>query len=166
MQDGLGGHHGAVPMVVAAGGLCLTGWLLVVPHSCITTGGKLVVTTEKLRQALNSVSCAGTWTRYLGRYLMVSREPEEQALTPCPDPDCPLKHCLAVSAAGSRKPLDVAVERSLSEIISSQSKSNPQLWPVKLKKLCSFWMENDFSSCLKILAEFDGAGIERSKGHT
>lgn len=48
MQDGLGGHHGAVPVVVAAGGLCLAGWLLVVPHSCITTRGKLV-TSEKLR---------------------------------------------------------------------------------------------------------------------
>jgi len=51
MQDGLGGHHGAVPMVVAAGGLCLAGWLLVVPHSCITTGGKLVVKNEKLRSS-------------------------------------------------------------------------------------------------------------------
>lgn len=48
MQDGLGGHHGAVTVVVAAGGLCLAGWLLVVPHSCIT-GGKLVVRNEKLR---------------------------------------------------------------------------------------------------------------------
>lgn len=63
MQDGLGGHHGAVPVVVAAGGLCLTGWLLVVPHSCITTG-KLCVRTETLRQVLSSVSFVGThlWT--------------------------------------------------------------------------------------------------------
>lgn len=61
MKDGLGGHHGAVGMVVAAGGLCLTGWLLVVPHSCITTGGKVVVTNEKQKhwQVLNSVSFAG-----------------------------------------------------------------------------------------------------------
>lgn len=48
MQDGLGGHHGAVPMVVAAGGLCLAGWLLVVPHPYITTGGKPVVKNEKM----------------------------------------------------------------------------------------------------------------------
>lgn len=48
MQDGLGGHHGAVPMMVAAGGLCLADWLLVVPHSCITRG-KLVVRNEKVR---------------------------------------------------------------------------------------------------------------------
>lgn len=49
--------------------------------------------------------------------------------------------------------LDVAMERSLGEIISSQSKSKPQLWPMKLKRLCSFWMENDFSSCLKTLSQ-------------
>lgn len=49
--------------------------------------------------------------------------------------------------------MDVAVEKILGEIISSKSKSSPQLWPVKLKKLCSFWMENDFSSCLKTLSQ-------------
>lgn len=33
MKNGLGGHHGAVPMMIAAGRLCLIGWLLIVPHS-------------------------------------------------------------------------------------------------------------------------------------
>lgn len=47
MQDGLGGHHGVVPVVVAAGGLGLAGWLLVVPHSCTTMEGKPVIRSEK-----------------------------------------------------------------------------------------------------------------------
>lgn len=52
-----------------------------------------------------------------------------------------------------KHPSGCACGEESGEFLSSQSESNPQLWPMKLTKLCSFCIEDNFSSCLKTLSQ-------------